>query len=159
MLKIRNAIIFTLALGVFLTSGNHVNAIAQVVDATHLDGKVVIPWGSWLGAVAALIGSCSAAFVAAIFRELPAQWSATAKAARVDQLLEKAIAYGCNTVEGASRDKSMEVPVANDVIEQALEYALKHGPAAILNWAGGEEALRQKIVARLDVVAAGAVSP
>lgn len=132
-------------------------ALAQ--DAVALDDAVVIPWGQWLAAIAAFIAANAAAFVAALFRHLPEQWAATGRTARVDQLLERAISYGCNTVAGASRDKAMTVAVANDVIEQAAEFALGHGPKAILDWLGGEKMLREKIIARLDVVQEEAVAP
>lgn len=130
-------------------------ALAQ----TPNDNQIVIPWGNWLGDVAMFIGASAAAFVTFALRALPAQWAAMAKTARVDQLLERAIQYGANTVQGATKDKEMPVPIANDVLEMALEYALANGPKALLGWVGGEEGLRQKIIARLNVAAEGAIAP
>lgn len=132
-------------------------ALAQ--DAVALDDAVVIPWGQWLAAIAAFIAANAAAFVAALFRHLPEQWAAAGRTGRVDQLLERAISYGCNMVAGASRDKAMTVAVANDVIEKAAEFALDHGPTAILDWLGGEKMLREKIIARINVLQEEAVAP
>lgn len=159
MFRFYHALIFTLAMGIILMSG-HGYAIAQVVATAPLDDKVVIPWGNAVGQIALLIGSCAASMVALAFRVLPAQWAAAGKTARVDQLLERAIQYGANVVEGGTRDKEISVEVANDMIEAAAEYAIKHGADTVIQWAGGASGIRDKIIARLDNIApAAAVSP
>lgn len=148
-----------LAIGLMLLGAAALSApevLAQTATTTEVvnlpnDDQVVIPWGEWVGAAAMFLAASAAALIAYGFRFLPAEWAAMAKTARVDQLLERAIQYGANTVKGATKDQVMTVPVANDVVEGALEYAVNHGPKSILGWVGGEEGLRQKIIARLDI--------
>lgn len=149
-----------LCAGLFMATVYCGEAIAQTVTVPVQipnDNQVVIEWGAILGNVATFLASFAALFVTFLFRALPGEWAAMAKTARVDHLLEKAIQYGANTVKDATLDKKMTVPVANDVIEKAVEYALEMGPPTITNWVGGEDGLRKKIIARIDVATTAAI--
>ena len=122
-------------------------ALAQAVS----DTQVQIPIGDWIGHVAGFVASITAALIAWGLRQLPAQYVAIAKTARLDQLLERAITYACNATRDATRDKVLSVDVGNEVLKKALDFAVQHGSGSLIAWAGGEAALRAKIIARLDV--------
>ncbi len=140
-MKLSSLILATLA----LVLASH-SAVAQVTD-----GIVSIPYGEWISSVAQVVLSLATAIVMWALRAVPVQWAATAKAARVDQLLLKAIEFGIGKVSGASKDQVLKLPVANAVLEKAIEYALKHGPALLKDVGIDNVLLREKIIARLDV--------
>ena len=129
-------------------------ALAQQIAA---DGQVSIPWGDYLAASASTLVTLAASALAAALAMLPASINSMIKTWRVEQLLQNAIAYGINTVAGAAKGQTMSVPVANKVLEQALEYAIENGSASIIKWMGGEGAIERKIVARLDLEKDGSI--
>lgn len=119
---------------------------------------VVIPYGEYLSAAVPYIALVLSAVAMWSLRRLPGRWAALAnewlaigQTARVDQLLQKAISFGVNSVAGASKDKSLTVEIANPVLREALRYALEHAPELVAKFAGTPEALGEKIWARLNV--------
>jgi hypothetical protein len=66
--------------------------------------------------------------------------------AKVEQLLSRAADYGIVAVAGAVKGKTMDIKVANEVVAEAMNYAIANAPelAARLG-----DNLRPKIVARL----------
>jgi len=119
--------------------------------------EVQIPLGSWINSASEFIAPVLAAAVLWMIRKLPGQVSGMLMAMRVDQLLVKAIDYAINATAGAARDKPLKVNVGNEVVAQAINYAVNHGPGWLLGWIGGEVVLREKIIARLNVDASAAL--
>jgi hypothetical protein len=126
-------------------------AVPAVAQSGAADGQVVIPWGNLLASSADILVTLAASALALALSMLPASINSLIKTWRVEQLLEKAVAYGVNMVAGAAKGQELSVPVANKVIEQALEYAVENGSAALIKWMGGTEAVQKKIIARLEV--------
>lgn len=120
----------------------------QVAD----DGKVVVPWGDMLASSASTLVTLAATVLAFALARLPASILAMVKTWQVDQLLERSITYGINMVAGAAKGQALTVPVANRVIETALEYAVENGSSAIIHWMGGTNVIEKKIIARLTLV-------
>jgi hypothetical protein len=115
------------------------------------DGKVAIPWGDLLASSAGVLTSLAVTALAAGLAMLPPSINAVIKTWRVEQLLNNAIGYGINAVSGAARGQVLSVPIGNKVIEQAVEYAVQNGSAALVKWMGGQDAIKKKIVARVDL--------
>jgi hypothetical protein len=124
---------------------------------TATDTLVSIPWGDWLADSASTVVMVIGAVIAWGLRLLPSRLLAVIQTAQLDQLLLKAIDNGINKTAGASKGKEMKVDVANAVLATALQYAIDNAPGWMVAWAGGELALRDKIIARLDVEAAAAL--
>lgn len=127
------------------------------------DGQVEVPWGALVDDLLGGLGVAVAALAAWLLRRVPAGLLATLNAlanllgqGRVDRLLETAIQYGINATRGAVKDQVLTIAVGNEVLERALEYALRHAPV-LVEWAGGALALREKIIARLSLEADAAV--
>ena len=132
-------------------------ALAQQVAG---DGQVVIHWGDMLASSASTLVTLAASVLALALARLPASILAMVKTWQVDQLLERSIGYGINMVAGAAKGQAMTVPVANKVIETAMEYAVTNGSSALIKWMGGEKVVEQKIISRLDLVpSAGNLKP
>lgn len=122
------------------------------------DTVVTVPVGSWVDHAAGLIATVLGALVVWGLRLLPASIQQILRTAQAEQLLDKAINYGVNAVADATRDKTLSVNVGNAVVAQSLQYAIDHGPGWMIDWLGGEAAIRQKIIARLDLEPAAAVT-
>lgn len=126
--------------------------------------EVVIPWGDWLGGILGLVamiaGTIASVLVAWALKFLPATLRAyidQQRIAQVEQLLQAAITYGVNTVSGATMDKTLNIEVGNAVLAEAIQYAIDHGPAWLINWMGGEDGIRDKIISRLPLDAEAAL--
>lgn len=135
-----------LCTGIFLFS---MPALAQQVAG---DGHVVLPWGDILASAQGLLITLAGSVLAFALARLPASVAALIKTWQVDQLLEKAIAYGINTVAGAAKGQQLSVAIGNKVIEQAMEYAVENGSPRLIKWIGTSDLMKKKIVARLDLV-------
>lgn len=126
-----------------------VPALAQQVPG---DGQVVVPWGDMLASSASMLVTLAASVLALALARLPAAMLSVIKTWQVDQLLERAIGYGINVVAGAAKGQALTVPVANKVIEAAVEYAVTNGSAALIKWMGGKSVIEEKVIARLQLV-------
>lgn len=126
--------------------GLAVTAFAQTTGTT-----VEIPIGDWVKEAGGWVGPILGAAVLFLIRKLPPQIAAILTTLRVDQLLDKALSFAINKVAGASHDKPMTVDVGNKVLAEALDYAIRHGAPAVIQWMGGADMIREKILARLKL--------
>jgi hypothetical protein len=124
---------------------------ATVAQAAPEGTKVVWAWGEIISSCAQAVAWVLASLAMVAFRKLPANLVAVFGNARVDLLLNNAIGYGLNAVAGAVKGKTLQVDVGNQVLAQALQYALDHAPGWLQSWAGGPEGLAKKIWARLNL--------
>ena len=141
----------------FVTLAPIFGAFVSAALAQEPGTKLVIPYGDMLGQLASVLAWLAAAALMFAMRTLPAQIVAVIKTARVDQLLEKAIIYGINSTVDAVKGQSLNVDVGNKVLAQALQYVVDHAPGWIVAWMGGEDMIKQKLVARLDLDAKAAL--
>lgn len=125
-------------------------AVSGTVASADQTTTVSIPIGDIVGNVMGYVATGLSIVVVWALRFLPAQIYAIAMTARVDQLLGKAVAYGCNAVVGATRDKTLSFDVGNAVVKEALEYVLLHGAELVMKFAGEPIDIAEKIWARLS---------
>lgn len=115
---------------------------------------VTLPVGDWIGnAVDVLFGlvmPAIAAFMAWILRRVPSAVADVLVMIRVEQLLLRATTYGLNAVKGAAANRTLTVDLGNAVLAEAVGYAIRQAPN-LVQWAGGERALAEKIIARLNL--------
>jgi hypothetical protein len=134
------------ALAFTIIIGHPLQAFAQEAAET-----VTIPYGSWIEQSAPAIASVVMAILAWLMRKLPAAVVDMLRTMKAEQLLEKAVTYGVNSVAGASFDKKLTVSVGNAVIANGVQYAVDNGPGWMTKWLGGPEAIAAKIIARLPL--------
>lgn len=127
------------------------SAPETVAAATSEGTKVVWAWGDILSKGAATIASLVVAGLALAARQLPAQFAAVFANSRVQLLVDNAVNYGINAVAEAVKGKTLSVDVGNQVLAQALQYAVDNAPGYLLSWAGGKMGLANKILAKLDL--------
>jgi len=132
---------------------------ATVPVAVVQDPVVTIPYGEWLVALKEYAFLAIAAAVTWGLRKLPASIVSIILTAKVDQLLLKGIQAGINQVAGASADKKMTVPIANDVVRKVVQYAVNEGPAILIKWMGGVEGVKAKVIARIEIADGAAIDP
>ena len=125
-------------------------AAAMLIAVPALAADVTVPWGDWLASALVSVRDGVIALVVALIGVLAKQLSPAIRdvlfAAKVEQLLARAADYGIVAVAGAVKGKTMDVKIANEVIAEAINYAIATAPdlAARLG-----DNLRPKIVARL----------
>lgn len=112
---------------------------------------LTIPYGEILTSLSGYLAIALMGAVAWGLRKLPAEWSAIAKTAQVEQLLERAIIYGINSVPGAARGKTVEMNVGSRVLKEALAYALIHSSDAVRAFIGSPIDMAEKIWSRLEL--------
>lgn len=148
-----------MALGALLVLAVFAGAVeAQTATAPAAQPAVTVPLGEWVAGVVNFIipalGVVLMGFVTYAAKFLPAtlQSYVTAQNTQaVEQLLERAITFGLNKVVGATAGDALTVPVGSQVLAEAAQYAIDHGPDKLIAWAGGEDGLREKILARLKL--------
>src|SRR6266705_1401406 len=102
--------------------------------APALAADVTIPYGDWIKAATDILGvaiwPALAAWLAKLVgnSHLPAALITLIKTLLADQLLGKAVAWGLNSVAGATAGKRLSVHIANQVVAEAVQYAVDHGP-------------------------------
>ncbi|UMY16676.1 hypothetical protein MMB17_18615 [Methylobacterium organophilum] len=130
-------------------------AAATIAEPSNNTAVVTVPYGSWLTSAAAgiqeIVVSVIMAVIAFACRRLPAAAGAVVRGILTQQLVERAIAFGMSTVAGAVAGKTLSVPVGNAVLANALNYAVTNAPTWFVKWIGGEQAIRDHIIALLPM--------
>lgn len=124
---------------------------AAALAETATGPGVTIPVGDWLPVLGEWLVPLLGAVSLWLIRKLPAQIAGILMTARADQLLEKAVSYALNAVQGAAKGKQLTFHTGSEVVDEALQYVVTNGPGWLIRWLGGPEAIRQKIIARLDL--------
>lgn len=123
-----------------------VPAFAQAAS----DGYAVqVPWGQWVADILGFVATLIAALIAFALRHLPGNANKIIVQLRVDKLLERALTYGINATSNAVKGKTLDLHTGNQVVQMAIEYAVKHAPQ-LANEIGLAR-LKEKILARIDL--------
>jgi hypothetical protein len=127
--------------------------------ATVGDKAVILPWGDWLVALAVslrepiltiLIPIIAGYAIQAIRKVYP--WAALfLSQRRVEMMLEAAVGYGLNAVNGAAKGKTLSVNVAVPVIAKGTQYVIDTAPPAVIKAAGGADGIAARIFRKLDL--------
>lgn len=127
--------------------------------ATLGDKAVILPWGDWLVALAVslrepiltiLIPIIAGYAIQAIRKVYP--WAALfLSQRRVEMMLEAAVGYGLNAVNGAAKGKTLSVNVAVPVIAKGTQYVIDTAPPAVIKAAGGADGIAARIFRKLDL--------
>ncbi|WP_437870843.1 hypothetical protein ACSD7O_14005 [Methylorubrum extorquens] len=123
------------------------------------DKAVILPWGDWLVALAVslrepiltiLLPIIAAYVIQAIRKVYP--WAALfLSQRRVEMMLEAAVGFGLNAVNGAAKGKTLSVNVAVPVIAKGTQYVIDTAPAAVIKAAGGADGIAARIFRKLDL--------
>lgn len=134
------------------------SALAAEV-ATVGDKAVILPWGDWLVALAVslrepiltiLIPIIAGYAIQAIRKVYP--WAALfLSQRRTEMMLEAAVGYGLNAVNGAAKGKTLSVNVAVPVIAKGTQYVIDTAPPAVIKAAGGADGIAARIFRKLDL--------
>jgi hypothetical protein len=152
----KRLVLAALAAAVFVVAGPVLAMAADAAPETIAQSvsegtKVTWAWGATVSQAGQAIAWLLASVAMVMLRKLPANIVAIFGNARVELLLNNAIGYGLNAVEGAVKDKTLTVNVGNEVLAKALQYAVDNAPGWLQSWAGGPDGLAKKIWARLNL--------
>ena len=125
--------------------------LALAASAIAADTTVSVPVGEWVAAVAEVATVILVAAAVWALRMLPQPVYRLLMMVRAEQLIERAIGYGIQSVAGAARGRILTVDVGNRVLAAAARYAVESA-GDVVAWIGGEAEVRRKILARLDLV-------
>ncbi|BDL38583.1 hypothetical protein ACWFZ6_23750 [Methylorubrum extorquens] len=123
------------------------------------DKAVILPWGDWLVALAVslrepiltiLLPIIAAYIIQAIRKVYP--WAALfLSQRRVEMMLEAAVDFGLDAVNGAAKGKTLSVNVAVPVIAKGTQYVIDTAPPAVIKAAGGADGIAARIFRKLDL--------
>ncbi len=116
-----------------------------------LAATVEIPVGQWAADVISFAIPLVGGALIWILSRIPSPWIQKLRTEAAEQLLANAVSYGLNATAGAVKGRTVSVEVGNDVVAAALGYAVANGPSKLIAWLGGEDGIRDKILARLTV--------
>ncbi|WP_176083104.1 hypothetical protein [Martelella sp. HB161492] len=117
--------------------------------ASAADGSFSISWGDLVASNIDTIAMVVVAVILWLAGKTGLKQYLYTKSA--EQLLAKAITYGFNSVAGAAKGKALTIDTGNAVVNTILNYVLSKGPGWLITWMGGEAAIMEMIIARLDL--------
>ena len=141
-------VLCSMACNVAFAADTAPETVAQSVSEST---KVTWAWGATVAQGGQAIAWLLASVAMVMLRKLPPNIVAIFGNARVELLLNNAVGYGLNAVEGAVKGKVLTVDVGNEVLAKALQYAVDNAPGWLQAWAGGPDGLAKKIWARLNL--------
>jgi hypothetical protein len=112
---------------------------------------VTIPYGDYLIELAHVVGSLAVALFPLALALIPAPVRLVVSAVFGEQLIRNARDYALNAVEGAAKGKTLTIDVGNQVLAQAVAYAVREGAPWLVRWLGGPEGIRKKLFRLLDL--------
>ncbi len=145
------------AVAVMLVIGTPVAFAAEL--GTIGDKAVILPWGDWLVALAVslrepiltiLIPIIAGYVIQAIRKVYP--WATLfLSQRRVEMMLEAAVGFGLNAVQGAAKGKTLSANVAVPVIAKGTQYVIDTAPPAVIKAAGGADGIAARMFRKLDL--------
>ncbi len=69
--------------------------------------------------------------------------------AAIANFIRQGIAYAIQWVEGFDKDKSISLNVGSSAVAVAARYVIEHAPPFLVGLAGGEDKIKDKIIALL----------
>ncbi|WP_404292760.1 hypothetical protein ACD578_10170 [Microvirga sp. RSM25] len=121
-------------------------ALASAAEGT----SVVIRYGDYLVELPQVVGSLAVALFPVAVALLPAPLRLVVSAVFGEQPIRDAGDYALNAIEGAAKGKILAVDVGNQVLAQAVEYAVRERAHWLVRLLGGPEGIRLKIFRLLD---------
>lgn len=116
-----------------------------VVQTTAPVPTAAIGWGDiFAGVLSAIWATAGTALVALLYRWVPA----IIRPILTEQLLTQALNYAFGAVEGAVKGQTVTIPIANEMLRHAVQYANDNGAPKLLKWIG--DTLEPKLIARLS---------
>lgn len=112
---------------------------------------VTFPVDDWTNKILPTLGLLITAVVLYALRKLPAPIASILGTLPVEQILKRAVDFAINAVGGATKGKKLTFDTGNEVVNRALQYVVDNAPAWLIKFMGGEDMIRQKIIARLDL--------
>lgn len=125
------------------------------IEQGDTNTTVVLPVGTWIDQVLAAVQSSLALIITGLvawaFRNLPKSVVSILRTLQIEQVLTRAADYGINATRGAVKGKTLDVNVGNEAVAKAVQYAIDNAPRWLIDWAGGPDAIRDKIIARIPL--------
>jgi hypothetical protein len=127
--------------------------------ATVGDKAVIVPWGDWLVALAVslrepiltVLISITDGYVIQVIRKVYPWATLFLSQRRVEMMLEAAVGFGLNAVQGSAKGKTLSANVAVLVIAKGTQYVVDMAPPAVIKAAGGPDGIAARMFRKLDL--------
>lgn len=135
--------------------------LAFAQEVVEIPQTIVLPWGEW---VVALVNSVMpaveltltgiATWIVAVYVPSWLRQIAGANAQkRVTEVLFQALNSAAAQVKGAAAGKTLTIPVANEVLRKAGQYAVDQAPDLVKHATGGNaDSLLKMLLARMEAM-------
>lgn len=148
------ALLVVVLVFVGISYGQEADVPAAPIDVT----TVSIDWGIFVNLILLeLAKPDSVAFTALlavsawVVSKLPQPLQWAWRLFQIEQLLSKSLQAAMNQTAGAVAGQTLTLDVANEVLAKAAQYAVDNGQKALIEWAGGNKGLHDKLTARVQV--------
>lgn len=135
--------------------------LAFAQDTVTVPETIVLPWGEWVVAfvnsilpAVQLALTTIAGYVVTVYVPPWLQQIAGARAQqRVTEVLFQALNSAAAQVKGAATGKTLTIPVANEVLRKAGQYAVDQAPELVKHATGGSaDSLLKMLLARMEAM-------
>ncbi len=134
-----------------------VSSMASIASSIPPDSSIVtVPIGDWATPIVEVFGAILMAAVSslvAIVVGFAPQWLrpliTTVVQNAISAFIRQGIGYAIQWVVGFDKGKTIDLNVGSTAVAVALRYVVDHAPDFLLKWAGGEDAIKEKIIALL----------
>lgn len=133
-----------------LAFGQDITPMPVTIVPAPVSTVVQVPVGDWFGTALGYLTLSLGGVIAWAFRRIPGRISAILLTAQADQLMARGLVYAINVVVGATKDKVWTVDVRNQVLKEAVTYALTHGSDAVKTFMGKPADIAEMGFSRID---------
>ncbi len=125
--------------------------LAFTVSAFAQDTTVTLGWGDLAGALLITFLPIAGVALLGLILSLPAikQHLSKERTEQLEQLAERALGYAALQIADKLKGQTLTIEIQNELARKAAQYAIDHGSKAILDFAGGNAVLQDKMKARL----------
>ncbi len=125
--------------------------VAFTVSAFAQDNTVTLGWGDLVGALLITFLPIAGVALLGLILGLPAikQHLSKERTEQLEQLAERALGYAALQIADKLKGQTLTIEIQNELARKAAQYAIDHGSKAILDFAGGNAVLQDKMKARL----------
>jgi hypothetical protein len=133
-------------------------AAAFAQEAVPVDTTVTVPWGNWVNGVVDValpaLGTVLTGVVTYIVSAYVPPWlraiTGQRGQQRVNEIINNAVMSAVGQTKNAMLGKALEIPVANEVLRRAMQYAVDQAPKLIKDAANSNaENLAKMVMARM----------
>lgn len=129
--------------------------LARAADAVPAASALTIPWGTWVLELAhiasAILVPLAVTYAGYLLKRASPFLSAFVTNALIDRMINLAVDFALNAIEGVAKGKTVSVAVAPAVIALGAQRAVDSTLPWIVRRAGGPQGIAERVFRHLDL--------